>query len=77
MQARKCGLLFVVTASHIHIYISNAFPLDSLVLFGAQVVTDLDGNFIIQIGSTGEEGLHDGTFVEATFNRPQVEQKKP
>ncbi|GLT71599.1 hypothetical protein SLA2020_436050 [Shorea laevis] len=35
------------------------------------VVTDLDGNFIIQIGSTGEEGLHDGSFDDATFNRPQ------
>ncbi|XP_015874923.3 protein SUPPRESSOR OF QUENCHING 1, chloroplastic [Ziziphus jujuba] len=35
------------------------------------VVTDLDGNFIVQIGSTGEEGLRDGNFDEATFNRPQ------
>ncbi|XP_015570646.1 protein SUPPRESSOR OF QUENCHING 1, chloroplastic isoform X1 [Ricinus communis] len=35
------------------------------------VVTDLDGNFIVQIGSTGEEGLRDGPFDEATFNRPQ------
>ncbi|TYH91789.1 hypothetical protein ES332_A13G137800v1 [Gossypium tomentosum] len=35
------------------------------------VVTDLDGNFIVQIGSTGEEGLHDGSFDDATFNRPQ------
>ncbi|KDP23397.1 hypothetical protein JCGZ_23230 [Jatropha curcas] len=35
------------------------------------VVTDVDGNFIIQVGSTGEEGLHDGPFDEATFNRPQ------
>ncbi|XVF31476.1 hypothetical protein REPUB_Repub16aG0149400 [Reevesia pubescens] len=35
------------------------------------VVTDLDGNFIIQIGSTGEEGLRDGSFDDATFNRPQ------
>ncbi|XP_047307151.1 protein SUPPRESSOR OF QUENCHING 1, chloroplastic [Impatiens glandulifera] len=35
------------------------------------VVTDLDGNFIIQIGSTGEEGFTDGSFEEATFNRPQ------
>lgn len=38
----------------------------------SQVVTDLDGNFIVQIGSTGEEGLRDGTFDVATFNRPQV-----
>lgn len=37
-----------------------------------QVVTDLDGNFIVQIGSSGEVGLHDGTFDEAAFNRPQV-----
>lgn len=37
-----------------------------------QVVTDLDGNFIVQIGSTGEEGLRDGNFDEVTFNRPQV-----
>ncbi|OWM72419.1 hypothetical protein CDL15_Pgr018304 [Punica granatum] len=35
------------------------------------VVTDLAGNFIVQIGSTGEEGLSDGSFDEATFNRPQ------
>ncbi|XWS58086.1 hypothetical protein CRYUN_Cryun08bG0004700 [Craigia yunnanensis] len=35
------------------------------------VVTDLDGNFIVQIGSTGEEGLCDGSFDDATFNRPQ------
>ncbi|XP_048135811.1 protein SUPPRESSOR OF QUENCHING 1, chloroplastic isoform X3 [Rhodamnia argentea] len=34
------------------------------------VVTDLDGNFIVQIGSTGE-GLRDGNFDEVTFNRPQ------
>ncbi|KAI8535968.1 hypothetical protein RHMOL_Rhmol10G0217900 [Rhododendron molle] len=36
-----------------------------------KVVTDLDGNFIIQIGSTGEEGFHDGSFEDAAFNRPQ------
>ncbi|MCH84554.1 NHL repeat-containing protein 2-like, partial [Trifolium medium] len=35
------------------------------------VVTSLDGNFIVQIGSSGEEGLQDGSFDEATFNRPQ------
>ncbi|KAJ8511102.1 hypothetical protein OPV22_001536 [Ensete ventricosum] len=35
------------------------------------VVTDLEGNFIIQVGATGEEGLIDGTFDRATFNRPQ------
>ncbi|KAF3453177.1 hypothetical protein FNV43_RR03614 [Rhamnella rubrinervis] len=35
------------------------------------VVTDLDGNFIVQIGSSGEEGLSDGNFDDATFNRPQ------
>ncbi|PSS28872.1 NHL repeat-containing protein, partial [Actinidia chinensis var. chinensis] len=35
------------------------------------VVTDLDGNFILQIGSTGEEGFRDGNFEEASFNRPQ------
>ncbi|XP_008808703.1 protein SUPPRESSOR OF QUENCHING 1, chloroplastic isoform X1 [Phoenix dactylifera] len=35
------------------------------------VVTDLEGNFIIQVGSTGEEGLIDGTFDSACFNRPQ------
>ncbi|CAN0914071.1 Protein SUPPRESSOR OF QUENCHING 1, chloroplastic [Linum grandiflorum] len=35
------------------------------------VVTDLDGNFISQVGSTGEEGLRDGSFDNATFNRPQ------
>ncbi|XP_058189990.1 protein SUPPRESSOR OF QUENCHING 1, chloroplastic isoform X7 [Rhododendron vialii] len=37
-----------------------------------KVVTDLDGNFIIQIGSTGEEGFHDGSFEDAAFNRPQL-----
>ncbi|XP_031102585.1 protein SUPPRESSOR OF QUENCHING 1, chloroplastic isoform X1 [Ipomoea triloba] len=35
------------------------------------VVTDLEGNYIAQVGSTGEEGLRDGNFDEATFNRPQ------
>ncbi|KNA17276.1 hypothetical protein SOVF_081340 isoform C [Spinacia oleracea] len=35
------------------------------------VVTDLDGNYITQIGSSGEEGLRDGNFDDATFNRPQ------
>ncbi|CAH9080213.1 unnamed protein product [Cuscuta epithymum] len=35
------------------------------------VVTDLEGNYLVQVGSTGEEGLHDGHFDEATFNRPQ------
>ncbi|CAA2997834.1 NHL repeat-containing 2 [Olea europaea subsp. europaea] len=35
------------------------------------VVTDLDGNFIMQIGSTGEEGFRDGSFDDAMFNRPQ------
>lgn len=36
------------------------------------MVTDLDGNFILQIGSSGEEGLQDGSFDDANFNRPQV-----
>lgn len=36
------------------------------------MVTDLDGNFIIQIGSSGVEGFHDGNFEDAAFNRPQV-----
>ncbi|KAL9141056.1 hypothetical protein ABFS82_14G077900 [Erythranthe guttata] len=35
------------------------------------VVTDLDGNFKMQIGSSGEEGLRDGNFEDAMFNRPQ------
>ncbi|OAY81734.1 NHL repeat-containing protein 2 [Ananas comosus] len=35
------------------------------------VVADLEGTFITQIGSTGEEGLNDGTFDSASFNRPQ------
>ncbi|PIN16299.1 putative haloacid-halidohydrolase [Handroanthus impetiginosus] len=35
------------------------------------VVTDLDGNFKMQIGSSGEEGLRDGNFDDAMFNRPQ------
>jgi len=37
-----------------------------------QVVTDLDGNFLLQVGGGGEEGLTDGSFEKATFNRPQV-----
>lgn len=37
-----------------------------------QVVTDLDGNFKMQIGSSGEEGFRDGNFDDAMFNRPQV-----
>jgi hypothetical protein len=36
------------------------------------VVTDLDGNFLLQVGGGGEEGLTDGSFEKATFNRPQV-----
>lgn len=36
------------------------------------MVADLEGTFITQIGSTGEEGLNDGTFDSASFNRPQV-----
>ncbi|XP_041999453.1 protein SUPPRESSOR OF QUENCHING 1, chloroplastic isoform X2 [Salvia splendens] len=35
------------------------------------VVTDLDGNFKMQIGSSGEEGFRDGNFDDAMFNRPQ------
>ncbi|XP_055816580.1 protein SUPPRESSOR OF QUENCHING 1, chloroplastic isoform X2 [Solanum dulcamara] len=35
------------------------------------VVTDLEGNFLLQVGSTGAEGLRDGNFDDATFNRPQ------
>lgn len=46
-----------------------------MAMFGIQVVTDLDGNFIVQIGSSGEEGLQDGSFDDATFNRPQVQNK--
>jgi len=45
-------------------------------MFLIQVVTDLDGNFIVQIGSSGEEGLNDGSFDDATFNRPQVQNKE-
>ena len=41
-------------------------------LIWVQVVTDLDGNYIMQVGSTGEEGLEDGPFDIACFNRPQV-----
>lgn len=44
----------------------------NFVIYGVQVVTDLDGNFILQIGSTGEEGFRDGSFDDAMFNRPQV-----
>ncbi|GFP87939.1 nhl repeat-containing protein 2 [Phtheirospermum japonicum] len=36
------------------------------------VVTDLDGNFKVQIGSSGEEGFRDGNFDDAMFNRPQL-----
>ncbi|KAH9322714.1 hypothetical protein KI387_017353, partial [Taxus chinensis] len=35
------------------------------------VVTDLEGRFIMQVGSNEEEVLRDGTFEYATFNRPQ------
>ncbi|XP_020264541.1 NHL repeat-containing protein 2 isoform X1 [Asparagus officinalis] len=35
------------------------------------VVANLDGNFIVQVGSNGEEGLADGNFDDASFNRPQ------
>ncbi|BBN12735.1 phosphoglycolate phosphatase [Marchantia polymorpha subsp. ruderalis] len=35
------------------------------------VVTDLEGNFIMQIGGGGGEGLRDGSFDYAAFNRPQ------
>lgn len=34
------------------------------------MVTDLDGNFITQVGGGGE-GLKDGGFTDALFNRPQ------
>lgn len=47
-----------------------------VVMFLIQVVTDLDGNFLVQIGSSGEEGLNDGSFDDATFNRPQVQNKE-
>jgi hypothetical protein len=36
-----------------------------------KVVTNLDGEFICQVGSS-EEGLVDGQFDTASFNRPQV-----
>lgn len=35
------------------------------------VVTDLKGSFITQIGGGGGEGLRDGAFDYAAFNRPQ------
>lgn len=35
-------------------------------------MTDLDGNFLLQVGGGGEEGLTDGSFENTTFNRPQV-----
>ncbi|XP_078435903.1 haloacid dehalogenase-like hydrolase family protein [Wolffia australiana] len=35
------------------------------------VVTDLEGNFVLQVGGTGEEGMQDGSFDVACFNRPQ------
>ncbi|KAJ7554968.1 hypothetical protein O6H91_05G017800 [Diphasiastrum complanatum] len=35
------------------------------------VVTDLDGNFIQQVGGDAGEGLRDGEFESAAFNRPQ------
>lgn len=35
------------------------------------MVTNLDGEFICQVGSS-EEGLLDGQFDTASFNRPQV-----
>ncbi|KAH7443198.1 hypothetical protein KP509_02G025300 [Ceratopteris richardii] len=35
------------------------------------VITDLEGNFIQQVGGMNGEGLQDGSFEEASFNRPQ------
>lgn len=43
-----------------------------LVSFKLQVVTDLGGTYIAQVGSSGEEGLRDGSFDDAAFNRRQV-----
>ncbi|PPS02535.1 hypothetical protein GOBAR_AA18127 [Gossypium barbadense] len=60
-----------VRKSNISISICCKVLLVSSDLYSIKVVTDLDGNFIVQIGSTGEEGLHDGSFDDATFNRPQ------
>ncbi|XP_017226451.1 protein SUPPRESSOR OF QUENCHING 1, chloroplastic isoform X4 [Daucus carota subsp. sativus] len=53
----------------VDVYNSRLFISDSN--HNRVVVTDLDGNFLVQIGSTGEEGLRDGNFSEAAFNRPQ------
>eukprot|EP00850_Spirogloea_muscicola_P023380 SM000352S13428 [mRNA] locus=s352:43307:48636:- [translate_table: standard] len=36
------------------------------------VVTDLEGNFIAQVGGKGGEGFTGGPFAEAAFNRPQA-----
>ncbi|KAF3670586.1 putative transcription factor-like [Capsicum annuum] len=40
-------------------------------LLASVALTDLEGNFLVQVGSTGAEGLRDGNFDDATFNRPQ------
>ncbi|KAL8155577.1 hypothetical protein AgCh_000823 [Apium graveolens] len=53
----------------VDVYNSRLFISDSN--HNRVVVTDLDGNFLVQIGSTGEEGFRDGNFNEAAFNRPQ------
>lgn len=35
------------------------------------VITDLEGNYMLQVGVSGEDGLQDGSFDMALFNHPQ------
>lgn len=53
------------------IYFLSDLAVCSILISVIKVVTNLEGEFICQIGSS-EEGLLDGTFDTASFNRPQV-----
>ncbi|KAI8535972.1 hypothetical protein RHMOL_Rhmol10G0218300 [Rhododendron molle] len=65
-KSRGCeGASIFFLCSHLFMFLSSGSSESA-----ADVVTDLDGNFIIQIGSTGEEGFRDGSFEDAVFNRP-------
>ncbi|KAG9134165.1 hypothetical protein Leryth_019851 [Lithospermum erythrorhizon] len=67
---RIVGLLTPPTLPLLNLYLPLLETLRHMPV-SDQVVTDLEGNFLLQIGSTGEDGLRDGNFDEATFNRPQ------
>lgn len=71
---RPLSLLHICIILYLYLH-SSFIPFKSCIRLSnylSQVVTDLDGNFKMQVGSTGEEGLRDGNFEDAMFNRPQV-----